>query len=281
MERFPVLSNNTPLYEYLEKLGAPRASANMNEIQDLVNDMDNISSDEEMKEFMVKLFDISCSIESIQCYFAVRLKSIESTYGDDLKNVLDKTKENLNKSDANTFQIIRTTLIGLYRDICNINNGCPQTIQLPCTRTITALKYENGILIPVLINSYQIIRNPNFIGRLLVYVFTILHFYDALLWKIDNPTDDNDSNVLALRFIYYLMRMLLSENEVEIKNSTFLHHIAQIFFLLEIEIDSILFLNIERRMSVEAHGDLIVNDRSNGDLMKCLYGRIIFKKHFF
>lgn len=273
--------DDMPLYKYFEKLNASNAVAGIAvdaEFQALVDGVTNINSDDNMKEFMVELFDYNCSVASIGCYFFNRIKVIESRYENDFEGILTKVEMHLCESDRRTFEIVQSTLIQLYREILNIQKGLSRNIHVSCARSTACLKYENGILEPLKVNSSQILREPNLIGRLLINVFTILNFYEALLRRAENPNEDKNA-AMALRFIYYLMRMLLSETEHTLIGSTFTAHIAQIFFLLEIEYDSILLSNIDRGMHVEAHGDMQVIDTSNNDVMPCLYKRIIFKFH--
>lgn len=234
-------NDDTPLYKYFEKCHGSMAANHeqIAEIQELVADVENIQSDDEMKVFMLKLFEQTCSIG---CYFFHRIKIIESKYEDNLKDVLDKIHKNLNKNDQNTFEIVQSTMIQLYRDVLNSRNGHTASVQVPCSRSVLNLYYENGILTPLRVNSSQIFRDGHIIGRLLTYVFVILNFYEALLRRAENLNEDKNS-VLALRFLYYLLRMFLGESDEKMANSSFLTHIAQIFFLLEI--DSILLANID------------------------------------
>lgn len=254
-----VFTNNQPLFEYFENFRAENVEMNEND-EDFAANVESLQTEEEeeMKVFVRNLFSKECSIDSIGKFFYHRLKQIETSYLDEFNDIKKKSKLVLRDFDLNTFQRVKSSLIFLYRGIVNIQNGHAQNsvILLPCNYSDSAVYYtKDGIILSLHENSQQRI---NHVGRLLTYVFMTLMFYESFLTIIHDPHASETSSEFCLRYLYYVLKMLLDASDNSLKNDSFISFIGRLYVLLEINMHSVLIRNIERDINIRVHGDLFV-----------------------
>lgn len=149
----------------------------------------------------------------------------------------------------------------MYRGIVYLLNN-PRNkfiISLPCLYSIAHIEYsDSGVLILTPTNSNQKIIDEK---RLLVYVFVILHFYEAILEILTDPNIDF-MNSPCLRWIFYLLkRMLITMSSITY--DLFIDYIGLIFMLLQIYVTSYLFMVIRRDGQCDIVGDVKIIDEKD------------------
>lgn len=228
---------------HVEREDINRVNTIETEINNLLEAIDETNVDQQMQTYFENP-SLALDARSVREFLLLKLQKIEKR-DQHFQNIYSAKKK------EKTFFGIRSSLEFIHSGLVNMINTQKKEnaffLNLPTPFSLEHVRYSgNGVILGIRTNSHVHLST---IHRIMIFIVILTLLYEAyFVLNIDS---------FALRQIYYWIIALL--NSDDIPNQYFIHQLADIFQMIELDPYSFLFDTINRQISDTLYGDCVIH----------------------